>query len=231
MTVLFGFSYDALSRRTALTRPNGVNTSYSYDSLSRLLSVLHKAGTVTLDGAGYAYDNAGNRTSKTNYLNNVTVTHPVAHKSSQKRYICVTIHMHKVSYLMEAALEARLYREFFRALANQTRFSIVQLLRRRPHYVNEMVEKLGVEQSRISHNLACLLNCGFVEWEWNGKNKVYRLNSDLQPILSGIEKHLVKYAPALDSCKTLESESKPVVLIAKSRELRPRDGGAGRKRK
>jgi RHS repeat-associated protein len=68
----FGFSYDALSRRTALTRPNGVNTSYNFDSLSRLASVLHKAGTTTLDGAGYAYDNAGNRTSKTNYLNNVT---------------------------------------------------------------------------------------------------------------------------------------------------------------
>jgi RHS repeat-associated protein len=68
----FGFSYDALSRRTALTRPNGVNTTYNFDSLSRLASVLHKAGTTTLDGAGYAYDNAGNRTSKTNYLNNVT---------------------------------------------------------------------------------------------------------------------------------------------------------------
>jgi hypothetical protein len=26
----FGFGYDALSRRTSLTRPNGVNTSYSY---------------------------------------------------------------------------------------------------------------------------------------------------------------------------------------------------------
>jgi YD repeat-containing protein len=68
----FGFSYDALSRRTALTRPNGVNTTYNFDSLSRLASVLHKAGTTTLDGAGYVYDNAGNRTSKTNYLNSVT---------------------------------------------------------------------------------------------------------------------------------------------------------------
>ncbi len=76
---------------------------------------------------------------------------------------------------MEVTLEARLYREFFRALSNQTRFSIVQLLRERPHYVNEMAERLGIEQSRISHNLACLLNCGFVEWDWNGKNKVYRL--------------------------------------------------------
>jgi RHS repeat-associated protein len=72
LTGQFGFSYDSLSRRTALNRPNGVNTSYGYDSLSRLLNVLHKAGTVTLDGAGYTYDNAGNRTAKTNYLNNIT---------------------------------------------------------------------------------------------------------------------------------------------------------------
>jgi len=68
----FGFGYDALSRRTSLTRPNGVNTSYAYDSVSHLLSVLHQAGATTLDGAGYTYDAAGNRTSKTNYLNGVT---------------------------------------------------------------------------------------------------------------------------------------------------------------
>jgi DNA-binding transcriptional ArsR family regulator len=117
-------------------------------------------------------------------------------------------------------LEFDLYREFFRALSNQTRFSIVQLLRERPHYVNELVEKLSIEQSRVSHNLACLLNCGFVEWEWNGKNKVYRLNPDLNPVLTGIEKHLVKYAPALDTCKTLASESKPMVFMARSSEPR-----------
>jgi YD repeat-containing protein len=40
----FGFAYDALSRRTSLTRPNTVSTSYSYDNLSRLLSVTHAAG-------------------------------------------------------------------------------------------------------------------------------------------------------------------------------------------
>jgi RHS repeat-associated protein len=68
----FGFGYDALSRRTSLMRPNGVNTSYSYDSVSHLLSVLHQAGTSVVDGASYTYDPAGNRTSKTNYLNGVT---------------------------------------------------------------------------------------------------------------------------------------------------------------
>ena len=68
----FGFSYDALSRRTQMTRPNGVNSNYSYDNLSRLLSVLHQVGSTTLDGASYTYDNAGNRTAKTDYLASVT---------------------------------------------------------------------------------------------------------------------------------------------------------------
>ena len=115
----------------------------------------------------------------------------------------------------------RLYREFFRALANQTRFSTVQLLREKPHCVREIVEELGVEQSRVSHNLACLLNCGFVEWQWQGKNKVYRLNSDLLPILRGIDKHLARFAPALDSCRVLGSESKPVVLVAQTNATVP----------
>jgi RHS repeat-associated protein len=57
--------YDALGRRTSLNRPNGVNTSYAYDNLSRLLSVLHQVGGSTIDGASYTYDAAGNRTSKT----------------------------------------------------------------------------------------------------------------------------------------------------------------------
>jgi RHS repeat-associated protein len=68
----FGFIYDALSRRTQLTRPNGISSNYAYDNLSRLLSVLHQVGGTTVDGATYTYDNAGNRTSKLNYLNAVT---------------------------------------------------------------------------------------------------------------------------------------------------------------
>jgi len=68
----FGFGYDALNRRTSLTRPNSVNTSYGYDSLSRLLSVIHQANGTTLDGASYTYDNAGNRLSKTDYLNSTS---------------------------------------------------------------------------------------------------------------------------------------------------------------
>ena len=112
----------------------------------------------------------------------------------------------------------RLYREFFRALSSSTRFAIVQLLRQRPHYVGEIVEELRFEQSRVSHNLGCLLTCGFVQWQWQGKNKVYRLHPDLLPVLNAIDKHIAKYAPALESCGVLEKESEPVVLIARPGE-------------
>ena len=49
--------------------PNGVNTTYQYDSLSRLLSVLHSGAN---DGSNYTYDAAGNRLSKQNLLTGVT---------------------------------------------------------------------------------------------------------------------------------------------------------------
>jgi len=68
----FGFSYDALSRRTQLTRPNNVATNYTYDPLSHLQSVLHQLSGSTIDGATYAIDATGNRTSKTDRLANVT---------------------------------------------------------------------------------------------------------------------------------------------------------------
>jgi len=61
----FGFGYDALSRRTSLTRPNSVNTAYSFDNLSRLLSVTHAKSATTQDGTTYTVDSAGNRTRLT----------------------------------------------------------------------------------------------------------------------------------------------------------------------
>ena len=68
----YGLGYDVLSRRTSLTRPNGVDTAYSYDAQSRLLNVAHQLGATTIDGASYTYDNAGNRTSKTDLRTGVT---------------------------------------------------------------------------------------------------------------------------------------------------------------
>ena len=64
-----------LSRRTSLTRPNGIATSYGYDPVSNLLSVLHKLGTTALDGAAYTYDGLGNRKTRTDKRTNVMLTY------------------------------------------------------------------------------------------------------------------------------------------------------------
>ena len=80
LTGHFTFGYDVLSRRTSLNRPNAVNTTYAYDGLSHLLSVLHKNGSTVLDGATYTgvypecsrRNYAGNRLTKANTLNSVT---------------------------------------------------------------------------------------------------------------------------------------------------------------
>jgi YD repeat-containing protein len=48
-----------------MTRPNSVTTNYTYDTLSRLLSVNHVSGRSTLDGVTYTVDAAGNRLTRT----------------------------------------------------------------------------------------------------------------------------------------------------------------------
>ena len=55
-----------------MTRPNNITTNYTYDTLSRLLSVLHQAGGSTIDGDVYTLDAAGNRTAKQDDLAGVT---------------------------------------------------------------------------------------------------------------------------------------------------------------
>lgn len=135
----------------------------------------------------------------------------------------------KTSAYIESPVQWRLYKEFFRALGNPARFRIVQLLRKGPRHVGQIAEQLGFEQSRVSHNLACLLHCGFVSWNWEGRNKLYRLNPELAPILGGIEQHLARYAPALDSCSVLESEGNPVLILRKSEPPRRNRRGFNRR--
>lgn len=59
--------YDALSRRTSLTLPNGVQTTYSYDAASQLSAVSHQLTALSqqINKAEYGYNAVGNRTSLT----------------------------------------------------------------------------------------------------------------------------------------------------------------------
>ncbi|HED05534.1 MAG TPA: ArsR family transcriptional regulator [Ignavibacteria bacterium] len=100
------------------------------------------------------------------------------------------------------------HRLFFKAFSNQTRMEIISLLRTAPLTVTEICEKTGFEQSRVSHNLRCLENCGFVEVAKEGNFRIYSLNKEtIIPIINLFEKHIQKYSEKLNCCEVIKDES------------------------
>lgn len=93
------------------------------------------------------------------------------------------------------------YKLFFKAFSNKTRFEIISELRKGPKSVSDIIKGTGFEQSRISHNLKCLINCGFVENNRSGKQVIYSLNKEtVKPLLELIDTHIGKYAKHLVKC-------------------------------
>lgn len=96
------------------------------------------------------------------------------------------------------------YKLFSKAFSNKTRFEIINLLKKGPKNVTEICKELGFEQSRVSHNIRCLENCGFVSSERKKKNILYSLNGEIVPILKSIDKHIAKYQDQLVQCGILK---------------------------
>ncbi len=63
----------------------------------------------------------------------------------------------------------------FETLANELRIGIIKALQERPLSVKELVQKLGSEQSRLSHSLEMLRVCNYVDFEVRGRERIYSL--------------------------------------------------------
>ncbi len=93
----------------------------------------------------------------------------------------------------------------FKALSNDSRVSILNLLRSGPKSVGQISKALGLEQTAVSHNLKCLTFCGLVTGNRLGKTIEYSLNQEtVEPILRIADRHISKYAVNLRTCETLE---------------------------
>ena len=93
----------------------------------------------------------------------------------------------------------------FQALANESRLSIINLLRTGSKNVGEMSRTLGLEQTVVSHGLRCLTFCGLVTGERVGKTRIYSLNPEtVEPILRLADRHVSNYAANLRNCNSLE---------------------------
>ncbi len=83
------------------------------------------------------------------------------------------------------------YKIFFGTMASEPRLKILNLLREKKMNVSEIVKKTKMKQTFVSHNLARLNKCGFVQIENGGKFRYYRLNDKtIRPLLDLIDNHM-----------------------------------------
>lgn len=83
---------------------------------------------------------------------------------------------------------------FFMNFANKAKLDIIMSLKEKPMCVNEIIEKVGGEQSAVSHNLRKLEACHILNVEKKGRKRIYSLNKDtVIPMLKLVEKHVRKH--------------------------------------
>jgi DNA-binding transcriptional ArsR family regulator len=93
------------------------------------------------------------------------------------------------------------YKIFFGTLSSESRLKIINLLRNGKKNVSEIMYELKMDQTSVSHDLARLRKCGFVEVEIEEKFRYYKINNlTIQPLMKMIEKHMAEHCiPILKS--------------------------------
>ncbi|MEC1158915.1 MULTISPECIES: ArsR/SmtB family transcription factor [Bacillaceae] len=75
-------------------------------------------------------------------------------------------------------LQHELIAKFFHGLSNPARFKIAVSLLESEKNVSQLVHELGMKQSQISNQLACLKWCGYVSTRQEGKFIYYRITDE-----------------------------------------------------
>ena len=101
-------------------------------------------------------------------------------------------HCHKEGFSEEELYGA--YKIFFGTLVSEPRLKIINLLRKGKKNVTQIIEELKMDQTSVSHDLARLKQCGFVNCEVEGKFRNYNLNEEtIKHLIFLIEKHMSEY--------------------------------------
>ena len=96
--------------------------------------------------------------------------------------------------LILSPLIQRAYDRFLVTLRNKTRLSIVQSLMHKPKNVTQLTSELKIHQTSVSHALKRLLDCGFVFFKKNGKERIYSVNKKtIGPLIKLMENHVNRY--------------------------------------
>jgi DNA-binding transcriptional ArsR family regulator len=92
---------------------------------------------------------------------------------------------------------------FAKAIADETRQKIMNLVCCASLSVNEIVEKLDVSQPTVSHHLAILREAGLVDVREEGKQTYYSLNQQRVAVCCG--QLMIKFAPETEAAETIKT--------------------------
>jgi len=103
--------------------------------------------------------------------------------------------------MSKIAYDVKPFKIFMDTLSNSNRFRMVMSLKK-PKNVSQICSELKLNQTTVSHNLQRLLDCGFVFYRRNGKEKIFSLNKEtILPLVKLIESHTHCYCSKLCHCK------------------------------
>ena len=99
---------------------------------------------------------------------------------------------HKDGFTEEEVYGA--YKIFFGTLVSDSRLCLMNCLRSGKKNVSQLKQLLKMEQTAVSHDLARLKQCGFVNVSVKGKFRYYALNEKtIKPLMSLIDQHMSQY--------------------------------------
>lgn len=91
--------------------------------------------------------------------------------------------------------------KYFQTLGDPTRLRILNLLIDEPMTVSDLVNALGLAQSRISNHLACLRWCGLVSSKSDGRWVTYSVSDpDIQKVLTLGRRLVSRHAQRIAAC-------------------------------
>ncbi|MEV0151382.1 MULTISPECIES: metalloregulator ArsR/SmtB family transcription factor [unclassified Nonomuraea] len=96
----------------------------------------------------------------------------------------------------------------FHSLADETRLRIVQRLARGEARVVDLTTQLALAQSTVSKHLACLRDCGLVDYRAEGRQSFYSLTRpELMDLLASAEQLLSATGHAVALCPVAGPDS------------------------
>jgi DNA-binding transcriptional ArsR family regulator len=109
--------------------------------------------------------------------------------------------MFKPAIAQSLAVKAKLFRGF----SDASRLSILETLRDGPRSVGDIVDATGLSQPNTSNHLSCLLDCGLVSREQQGRRVIYQLAAEqVNSLLTQADDLLAGIASGVETCHRYE---------------------------